>query len=486
LGESSVVFMTTGDLVPGLHVTAEDAPLPARLKGSLKILDVLAAAVADRQRLPERPLFIELADVTMRIDAETAEWARQEARASGLPHNQARAVFSDIVTWVLTERAIARLGRGWLTRDDRAAWEKLRTDLLDELAENDQFTAALDRLWPILTPETLLAPLYASPERLHAAGAHQALCRADGEAWTVSDVPMLDELVDLLGRDKQADQTAERERNHEAEYAAGVLNLLEIASEDSMDDEEQLRAQHMIYAEDLADRFLERDTRELAERAAADRDWTYRHVVVDEAQELSEMDWRVLMRRCPGRSFTVVGDLAQRRSEAGATSWGAMLERYVPGRWIYRPLSVNYRTPAEIMNVAAALLAEFAPAVQPPESVRACGVQPWSRRVGEDELPSAIEEFVRNEAGREGTSVVIGPAGVPGAVVPAETKGLEFDAVLVVDPQRILANGPRGAAELYVALTRATQRLGVLHREPLPRALAGLAEYAVAHADSRT
>ncbi len=486
LGESSVVFMTAGDLVPGLHVTAEDAPLAARLKGSLKILDVLAAAVADRQRLPERPLLIELADVTMRIDAETAEWAREEARASGLPHNQARAVFSDIVTWVLTERAIARLGRGWLTRDDRAAWEKLRTDLLDELAENDQFIAALDRLWPILTPETLLAALYASPERLHAAGAHQALCRADGEAWTVSDVPLLDELVDLLGRDKQADQTAERERNHEAEYAAGVLNLLEIASEDSMDDEEQLRAQHMIYAEDLAERFLERDTRELAERAAADRDWTYRHVVVDEAQELSEMDWRVLMRRCPGRSFTVVGDLAQRRSEAGATSWDAMLEPYVPGRWIYRPLSVNYRTPAEIMNVAAALLAEFAPAVQPPESVRACGVQPWSRRVDEDELPSAIEEFVRNEAGREGTSVVIGPAGVPGAVVPAETKGLEFDAVLVVDPQRILANGPRGAAELYVALTRATQRLGVLHREPLPQALAGLAEYAVAHADSRT
>jgi hypothetical protein len=158
----------------------------------------------------------------------------------------------------------------------------------------------------------------------------------------------------------------------------------------------------------------------------------------------------------------------------------------VPGRWIYRPLSVNYRTPVEIMNVAAALLAEFAPAVQPPESVRACGVQPWSRWVDEDELPSVIEEFVRNEAGREGTSVVIGLAGVPGAVTPAETKGLEFDAVLVVDPQRILANGPRGAAELYVALTRATQRLGVLHREPLPQALAGLAEYAVAQADSRT
>ncbi|HET9140805.1 MAG TPA: helicase, partial [Actinophytocola sp.] len=214
---------------------------------------------------------------------------------------------------------------------------------------------------------------------------------------------------------------------------------------------------------------------ELVERAAADRDWTYRHIVVDEAQELSEMDWRVLMRRCPGRSFTVVGDLAQRRSVAGAVSWAHMLDPYVPGRWVYRSLTVNYRTPAEIMAVAAALLADFAPGVAPPESVRATGVQPWSRQVSADELPGAIEEFVRDEAGREGTSVVIGPPGVPGAVPASDTKGLEFDAVLVVEPERILAEGPRGAAELYVALTRATQRLGVLHRAPLPPALTGLA-----------
>ncbi|MGH3615807.1 MAG: RNA polymerase recycling motor ATPase HelR [Pseudonocardia sp.] len=486
LGESDVVFMTTGDLVPGLHVTAEDRPVAARLKGSLKVLDVLAAAVADRQRLPEHPLPIELADVTVRIDAETAEWAREEARASGLPHNEARTVFSEIVTWVLTERAIARIGRGWLTRSDREEWEQLRSDLLKELADDEKFAAALDELWPILTPETLLAPLYSSPERLRAAGADPALSRADGAAWTVSDVPLLDELVDLLGRDKPADQAAERERTAEAEYAAGVLDILNVEREDLMDDEDHLLAQDMVYAEDLADRFLEHDTRELAERAAADRDWTYRHVVVDEAQELSEMDWRVLMRRCPARSFTVVGDLAQRRSAAGATSWDRMLEPYVPGRWVYRSLSVNYRTPAEIMTVAAALLAELAPGVAPPESVRACGVQPWSRRVAEDELPAAIEEFVRDEAGRDGTSVVIGPPGVPGAVVASETKGLEFDAVLVVEPTRILADGPRGAAELYVALTRATQRLGVLHQGPLPQALTGLAENGTpAHAGQR-
>ncbi|HEV7855003.1 MAG TPA: RNA polymerase recycling motor ATPase HelR, partial [Mycobacterium sp.] len=473
LGETDVVFMTTGDLMPGLRVTDEDNPEAARLKGSLTILDVLAAAVADRQRLPEHPISIEMGDVTLRIDAETVEWAIQEARASGLPHNEARAVFTEIITYVLSERAIARVGRGWLTREDRKAWELLRAKLLDELSDDATFTAAIDGLWPILTPESLLASLYSSPERLRAAGADAALFRADGDAWTVSDVALLDELVDLLGPDKPADDSAERERQAEARYAANVLDSM-LKREDMMDDEDHLLATDMLYAEDLADRFVQHDTRELAERAAADRDWTYRHVVVDEAQELSAMDWRVLMRRCPSRSFTVVGDLAQRRSVAGATSWDAMLEPYVPGRWVYRSLSVNYRTPAEIMSVAADLLAEFAPGVQAPESVRATGVHPWSRRVTEIELASAIEEFVEDESGREGTSVVIGPPGVHGAVPPSETKGLEFDAVLVVEPERILAEGPRGAAELYVALTRATQRLGVLHSGALPTALSGL------------
>ncbi|WP_199543290.1 RNA polymerase recycling motor ATPase HelR [Prauserella sp. PE36] len=479
LGESDVVFLTTGDLVPGLRVTAEDTPQATRLKGSLAMLDVLAAAIADRQRLPEGPVPIQLKDVTVRIDAATAEWAREEARTSGLPHNEARSVFTEIITYVLTERAIGRIGKGWLTRDDRAEWEELRGNLLDELAENEAFAAAIDDLWPILTPETLLAGLYSSPERLRAAGADPALWRADGAAWTVPDVPLLDELADLLGRDKEADRAAERaeerKRRAEAEYAAGVMDLMKLDREEQ-DEDIQLVAENLLYAEDLAERFVEADTRELVERAAADRDWTYRHVVVDEAQELSEMDWRVLMRRCPNRSFTVVGDLAQRRSEAGATSWGAMLERYVPGRWVHRSLTVNYRTPAEIMAVAGALLAEFAPEARPPDSVRACGIQPWSKQVTGEELPLVIEEFVRDEAGREGTSVVIGPPDVPGAVTPAETKGLEFDAVLVVEPERILADGSRGAAELYVALTRATQRLGVLHQDPLPRVLSGLAE----------
>ena len=472
LGETNVVFMTTGDLVPGVRTTAEDAPDAARAKGSLKMLDVLAAAVADRQRTPEEPLPIKLADVTVQIDAGIAGWAIQEARDAGRPHNDARAVFVDVLTWALTERAIARIGKGWLTRDDKQAWEHLRAELIDELEDHDGFKAALNDLWPELTPESLLGALYESPQRLAAADADESLWRQDGRAWTVSDVPLLDELVDLLGGIKP-DPSVEKERQEEAAYAAGVLDLM-VAREDLMDDEDHLIAADLIGAEELADRFIEQDNRELAERAAADRDWTYRHVVVDEAQELSEMDWRVLMRRCPARSFTIVGDLAQRRSEAGARSWGAMMAPYVKSRWAYRPLTVNYRTPAEIMAVAAAVLTEFAPDVQPPESVRSCGVQPWSKKVAEGELRESIKEFVDAEAAREGTSVVIGPPGVPGAVPAALTKGLEFDAVLVVQPESILADGPRGASELYVALTRATQRLGILHIGELPVCLKGL------------
>jgi DNA helicase IV len=479
LGESDVVFMTTGDFVPGLRVTAEDTPEVARLKGSLKILDVLRAAVADRQQLPVEPIPIELSGVSLRIDGPVAEWARDEARSSGLPHNEARRVFTEILTYVLTERALGRLTKDWLSRSDKKEWESQRAHLIKQLAVDDRFIAALEELWPILTPESALATLYESPERLRAAGADASLLRADGHAWTVADVPLLDELVDLLGRDGTAEQIAElaaaRERKEAAEYAEGVMRMLDLDREE-IDNEYSLLAKDVLNAMELADRQEVVDTRDLAERAAADRDWTYRHVVVDEAQELSEMDWRVLMRRCPNRSFTVVGDLAQRRSEAGARSWDAMLAPYVRDRWVYRSLTVNYRTPAEIMAVAAALLADFAPGVQPPESVRSCGVQPWSRKVTLDELPDAIAGFERDEAGREGTSIVIGPHGTPGTVPASETKGLEFDAVLVVDPDQILADGPRGAAELYVALTRATQRLGVLHQGPLPQALSGLAE----------
>ncbi|MEV6910015.1 RNA polymerase recycling motor ATPase HelR [Amycolatopsis sp. NPDC051071] len=474
LGEASAVFATPGDFVHGLHTEREDSPPVQRLKGSLAILDVLAAAVTDRQELPAEPEPIELDDVTVPLDAEVAAAARQRARDTGLLHNEAKAVFEREVIAALTERAVDRIGRGWLPEDDTHTRPEMLKNIRRDLEGNVGLGAVLDRLWPVLTPQRLLADLYASPERLKAAGADPALLREDATAWTVPDVPLLDEAVELLGWDRTAERRAkERLQLEQKEYAERVLELIEV-EEDHDDYEFALRPTDVLKAEDLADRFAQRDERDLAERAAADREWTYGHVVVDEAQELSEMDWRVLMRRCPSRSFTVVGDLAQRRSPSGARSWDAMLSRYVADRWVYRKLTVNYRTPSEIMAVAASLLASFAPDAVPPDSVRSCGVRPWSRRLSEVDMEDAVAEFVREEAGREGTSVVIGPPGVPGAIAPSATKGLEYDSVLVVAPERILAEGPSGEAELYVALTRATQRLGVLCAGPLPRVLRGL------------
>jgi DNA helicase IV len=182
----------------------------------------------------------------------------------------------------------------------------------------------------------------------------------------------------------------------------------------------------------------------------------------------------VLVRRCPTRSFTVVGDLAQRRSAAGARSWAAAMERYAPGRWMHHVLTVGYRTPAEIMAVAADVLTAHDPGRTVPDAARSTGLPPWARRVRPNELVAAVRDSVAAES--DGGSVgVIAPGpfpDVPGADVltPREAKGLEFDVVFLVEPQRMLVPDG-GAADLYVALTRATQRLGVLHTEPLPACL---------------
>lgn len=190
------------------------------------------------------------------------------------------------------------------------------------------------------------------------------------------------------------------------------------------------------------------------------------------------MDWRVVMRRCPSRSMTIVGDLAQRESPAGARTWASMLEDYVPARWTYRRLTINYRMPAEIMEVAAAVLAEVDPSLQPPKSVRDGDALPWSYRTTVDGLAAAVAalEAAESAAVGAGTVAVIAPEGLDlglPTVTPRAAKGLEYDAVIIVAPERILA-GQAGAADLYVALTRATQRLGVVHTEDLPGSLRGL------------
>ncbi|WP_158882632.1 UvrD-helicase domain-containing protein [Amycolatopsis anabasis] len=479
LGETDVVFAAPGELFPGVTTTIrESSPETERVKGSAVMADVLAAALADRQRVPEEPIEIELDDVTVPLDAGIAGSARELARASGLPHNEARSVFRQALIAALTESAVRRIGTGWLTGADRLLRADLADDVRRELVASPELAAAVAELWPELTPYELLGGFLADRDRLAAADGllspaeRDALYRPDGDAWTVSDVPLLDEAVELLGTDRSAERRAEAERRARAEYARGVFELLKLDREEVEDFE--LVAADVIDPEALGERAAERDQRDLAERAAADREWTYGHVVVDEAQELSAMDWRVLMRRCPSRSFTVVGDLAQRQSAAGPRDWGDILAGYVQDRWSYRRLTVNYRTPAEIMAVAAGVLAEVDPTLEVPESVRSNGIQPWASRIGPDDLAEAVRAARREFAEGEGTVAVIAPPGtaLDGPVLtPQETKGLEFDAVLLVEPQRF--DGP---AELYVALTRATQRLGVLHTEPLPPVLAGRLE----------
>jgi len=286
------------------------------------MVDVLAAAVADRQELPGTPIEIELDDVTVEIDDRLAARARERARAAGLLHNQARPTYRDSLILDLTEQAVARIGGDWLdVRELPDLADEMRADVRAELSRSRALSAAVNRLWPRLTPYGLLVELYGSRARLAAAcdgilepADRDALYREAGSAWTVSDVPLLDESLELIGPLTSDDGAVERIRRAERRFARGVLEILDT---DEDPDEETLRAVDLIDMETLAERHEERDHRSLAERASADREWTYGHVVVDEAQELSEMDWRLVMRRCPSRSLTIVGDLAQRASPAG-------------------------------------------------------------------------------------------------------------------------------------------------------------------------
>ncbi|MFE0532207.1 HelD family protein [Micromonospora parva] len=499
LAETGVLLRTQGDLFPGVSAQRSEPAGTAALKGRAVLAEVLALAVRDRQWVPDEPLEIEVERETLTLDPEIVRAARDRVRRTDRPHNLARALFDVEIVHALAEQVAERIGADPLGGDNLLD-EADRAEIRRELREEPEIRAALDQLWPVLTPQRLLADLYADPDRIAAAAPmltadERALLRRERGGWTPADVPLLDEAAELLGEDERAAAARrDRIRMMEREYAEGVLEIARgsrsIDVEDEAEGGEILGVTDLIDADRLLERQEETDRLTTAQRAAADRTWAFGHVIVDEAQELSPMAWRLLMRRCPSRSMTIVGDVAQTGALSGTPSWADALAPYVEQRWRLSELTVSYRTPAEIMAVAADVLAEIDPALRPPRSVRESGVPPWDRTVPDGRLAAELVAEVTREAaglteGRLGVLVPAGRVGELGAAVTAalpeaavgehpelesrvvvltvaQAKGLEFDSVLVVDPDRMVAESPRGRSDLYVALTRATQRLGVL------------------------
>lgn len=494
LGETGVLLATVGELFPGVKASATDTPEAAAVKGRADMADVLAEVVRGRQALPDPVIAIEHDREVLMLDDGLVGVARERTRAAKLPHNAAREHFEGHILNALTDLYAERIGTDPFDGSSLLDPSDI-TQIRDDLAENPDVWSAIDQLWPVLTPQRLVADFLAAPEEFLSAEDAEAVRRPVTRRWTVADVPLLDEAAELLGDDDRlARERAARERQEQIAYAQGVLEVSYASRTYEFEDKEEgdpegsevLSAHDIIDAERFAERHEEDDHRSAAERAAADRTWAFGHIIVDEAQELSPMAWRLLMRRSPTRSMTLVGDPAQTAEAAGVGSWSGILSPYVEDRWEHTRLGVNYRTPAEIMDVAAAVVRAEHPEFEPPSSVRSTGVLPWARAT--DDLPGAVAKAVGELTPAEGRLAVIAPrdlhrslaARLDGVTAgaepdltqtvvlldPRQAKGLEFDSVLVVEPGRY------GTSDLYVALTRATQRLGVLHTGDLPKPLA--------------
>ena len=502
LGETGVLLATPGEFYPLVTARRHDPPATARVKSDLRMVKVLRRAVADRQRVPREDLHLPYDKLDLVLDRAICRRARDAGRRSNRPHNPARETVERILLVALLDQVRAGLTE---LRGSEPEADEL-DEIWDELRRSREFRFAMERIWPLLAAPELLNDLFGTPALINSAG-RSVLQAEEREAlfrercrdltavdWSVEDVPLLDEAAELLGlppaRARRAARRRAGRRRRGASFARAVL--------------EGLRLDMPIDPELLAERYAgEERVLSVAERARLDRTWEFGHVIVDEAQELSPMAWRVLFRRCPSRSMTVVGDLAQTGASWGPASWAELFDRHAANRWRKAELTVNYRTPAEIMEVATAVLATAAPGVAPPHSMREEGVPPWAVRATADDLVNVVAGAVRQELEEigDGRLAVIAPtadaerlakelsAALPETTVGdhtapldaivavldvAETKGLEFDGVIVVEPAAIVAESERGMSDLYVALTRATRRLGVVHTEPLPKEMEGL------------
>ncbi|MDO5031799.1 AAA family ATPase [Corynebacterium sp.] len=462
LGETGVVLSTIGTLFPGMTPVAEESLAGREIKGSAAMVEIMGTAVKDYQRLPEEPLTLRIDSLQLEVTPEMVKAARTRARRSRKPHNDAQAIFAEHLTESLAQQMAERIGADPLGGSNllsRADVDQLH----DDLSEEPAVTELIEEFWPQLSPTEVLSALLSDDSRIDSAArgydddTREALYRADGEAWTASDAALLDELAVLIGMpdpdaQREAEQRQWREQVAEAEDALDILSSSDSTdNDDDMFEAEILSAHDVIDAEHLARRHEVRDQRSTAQRAQADYTWAYGHVIVDEAQELTPMEWRMLFRRSPNRWMTLVGDTAQTGSPAGVDDWSETLEPFVGARFRHHELTVNYRTPQPVTTLANELLEEINPEATPATAIRDGAEVAWT-----DDATGLNPGTFTDEDGRLH------------AVITADSvesvKGLEFDHVVVVDPDLIVEASPQGLHNLYVAITRATQTLTIAGR----------------------
>ncbi|WP_206068966.1 RNA polymerase recycling motor ATPase HelR [Nonomuraea composti] len=447
LGEEGVQTCTLRDLVAeGATAVAETDPEVARLKASAELIKAIEPAVKFYENPPAKGMTVTThwSDIWLSAD----DWAEAFAAPDpGTPHNEARDQIWEELLTILADKH----------DDEDVSPELLRTSLV----RNRELLTAFNRAWPLIEAADLVGDLWSVPAYLRmcapwlSADEIRRLQRADAQAWTTSDLPLLDAARQRLGdpeesrrrRRQEAVLAAERERMSHV-----VDNLLE-----ADDDGEGLVT--MLRGEDLRNSLVDESV-----VPAADPDrlaGPFAHIVVDEAQELTDAEWQMLLLRCPSGSFTIVGDRAQAR-HGFTESWEERLKRVGLDRITLASLGVNYRTPEEIMTEAEPVIRAALPDANVPTSIRSTGVPVVHGSASE--LGSILDAWLAEHA--DGTACVIGdPAFAERprvrSLTPELSKGLEFDLVVLVDPDSF-GEGIEGAVDRYVAMTRATQRLVIL------------------------
>ena len=488
LGETGVVMASLATLYPGLRAVPEQDRQAAALKGDLRMVQVIQKAVEDRQKVPEHDLRLNVEGTDVVLTPQMVRSARSRARATGKPHNEARETFVKILLKELTAALDEQLNKA-------AGRVVERPYLQDDVRASLDVRRALNLAWMPLSPETLIRSLFSKEHYLESATAgfteaeRELLKRSAEEPFTEADVPLLDEAAEHLGDFSRVTGAAAAARA-EAEHRANLENATK-ALENVHQTLADMGAYGVVTAEQIAalnETGINRMT--AAAAAQADRTWAYGHIVVDEAQELSPMQWRLLMRRCPMKSFTVVGDIAQASSASAASSWSQALEPFLGDRFTVDELTINYRTPSQIADAAVAVAREAGYEVSAPRAVREGQWAPFIHKVSEERVIAETVKQVSDEVAL-GDGALIGvicsPAqysrvaravmeahaertGTAGSAVenqvlvltPWEAKGLEFDVVIIVQPQQILDDAQGAVGDLYVSMTRPTQRLHVV------------------------